>query len=51
MEDLMFMAMAFEHDQLLLEAAQAVKEGMDIEDAARDFGIDLKELEAHCRKY
>ena len=49
MDELMFMGMVFEHEELLRDAAKAVEEGMDIEQAAKEFCLDWWELKAYCR--
>ena len=49
MDEMIFMAMAFEHEELLRDAAEAVHNGMDIELAAYEYNLSLGELAAYCR--
>jgi hypothetical protein len=49
MDEMIFMAMAFEHEDLLRDAADAVHNGMDIELAAYEYNVDLSELTSYCR--
>ena len=48
MDEMIFMAMAFEHEDLLRDAAEAVRNEMSIEEAARDYCVLYQELKALC---
>lgn len=50
MNNLSFMNFAFEYEDLLRDAAEAVRNGMPIEEAAREFMVNKRELEILCQE-
>ena len=48
--DLGFMNFAFEYEDLLRDAAEAVHSGMSVEEAAREYCVLYGELKALCER-